>query len=137
LLFEGPAAGEFGKPCDESEAPSGEAQSPHQDGLVLVPIRVGFDGANEIEEHSIGTVLNEAEEETPFQGGEFAEKGAVAEHGGKQPSPGLARRPSAGAIRVALVRRFGEGGFPRLKAQLAKPGIGRLWWGQLRSGEVQ
>ena len=137
LLFEGPAPREFSNARDQSDAPSGEAQPPHQDGLGLVPIGLRFDGVDEIEEHGIGIVLDEAEEETPFRNGEFAKKGAVTEHGGQQPSPWLACCPDAGAVRLARVRRLGEGGFPGRKAQLAKPGIGRLWWGQLRSGQLR
>src|SRR5206468_10996885 len=100
LLFEGPAPGEFGDARDESDAPSGAAQSSHQHGLVLVPAGLAFDGADDLPEDRIGAVLDEAEQKRPFLGGEPAQKRAVAEYGGKQPSTGLARRPGAGAIRL-------------------------------------
>jgi hypothetical protein len=137
LLFEGPAPGKFGDACDESDAPSGDAQSSHQEGLVVVPADAGFDSADGLPEDRIGAVLDQAEQEAPFLGGESAQKRAVAEYGGKQPSPRLARRPSASAIRVIPVRCLGEGHLPGREAQLAKPGIGRLWRGDFRSGEVQ
>jgi hypothetical protein len=137
LLFEGPAPRKFGDARDEGDAPSGEAQSSHQDGLVVVPIGAGFDGADDLPEDRIGAVLDEAEQEAPFLGGEPAQKRAVAEYSGKQSSPGLSRRSGAGAIRVIPVRRLGEGYLPGREAQLAEPGIGRLWRGDFRSGEVQ
>ena len=142
LLFERPAPGQLGDSSQQSDAPLGEAQPPHQRRPIFAAIGVSLGRRGNFLKQRVGAFLDQTGQEIPFGDGDPAQERTVAEDRAEQAFAARGCAPGAGERGTALVLRLGKRRLPGAGAQGEQTHIRRNWqpvtlrrgavWGEMR-----